>query len=163
MGELWARFRVLQCKENKVFNFKVLAVVLVLFATLSMVPSANAGVGIYITPPVIAVTPPVCEFGYYDYEPYSCAPYGYYPPDFFYGGVFIGVGPWWGWGYNHGWGGHPFYGNYRGHGYEGHNEYRGYHHGGVGHPSHGGHPGVGHPGHQGGGGHQSGGQHHNNR
>ena len=147
-------------------NFKVLAVVLTLFAMLSMVPSASAGIGIYITPPVIAVAPPVCEFGYYDYEPYACAPYGYYPPDFFYSGVFIGVGPWWGWGYNHGWAGHPFGGRYRGHGYEGHNEYRGYHNGGVGHPSHGGHPGGAPHGHQGGGhqggGHQSGG-HHNNR
>src|SRR5580693_10172196 len=38
--------------------------------------------------------PPVCPYGYYDYAPYNCAPYGYYGPQYFNGGVFIGVGPW---------------------------------------------------------------------
>ena len=48
--------------------------------------------------------PPVCPYGYYDYYPYGCAPtYGYYSPDYFYNGVFIGVGPWFGWGWGHGW------------------------------------------------------------
>jgi hypothetical protein len=37
---------------------------------------------------------PVCPYGYYDYTPYNCAPYGYYGPDWFADGVFIGVGPW---------------------------------------------------------------------
>lgn len=37
---------------------------------------------------------PVCPYGYFDYEPYDCAPYGYYGPDWFVGGVFIGAGPW---------------------------------------------------------------------
>jgi hypothetical protein len=37
---------------------------------------------------------PVCPYGYFDYEPYNCAPYGYYGPDWFVGGVFIGAGPW---------------------------------------------------------------------
>jgi hypothetical protein len=37
---------------------------------------------------------PVCPYGYYDYAPYSCAPYGYYGPEWFSGGVFIGAGPW---------------------------------------------------------------------
>jgi hypothetical protein len=37
---------------------------------------------------------PVCPYGYYDYAPYACAPYGYYGPEWFSGGVFIGVGPW---------------------------------------------------------------------
>jgi hypothetical protein len=37
---------------------------------------------------------PVCPYGYYDYAPYACAPYGYYGPDWFSGGVFIGAGPW---------------------------------------------------------------------
>ena len=37
---------------------------------------------------------PVCPYGYYDYSPYSCAPYGYYGPEWFTGGVFIGAGPW---------------------------------------------------------------------
>ena len=37
---------------------------------------------------------PVCPYGYYDYAPYSCAPYGYYGPEWFSGGVFVGAGPW---------------------------------------------------------------------
>lgn len=37
---------------------------------------------------------PVCPYGYYDYAPYNCAPYGYYGPDWFNGGLFIGAGPW---------------------------------------------------------------------
>ncbi len=37
---------------------------------------------------------PACPYGYYDYAPYSCAPYGYYGPEWFSGGVFIGAGPW---------------------------------------------------------------------
>ena len=37
---------------------------------------------------------PVCPYGYYDYAPYSCSPYGYYGPDWFNGCLFIGAGPW---------------------------------------------------------------------
>jgi hypothetical protein len=37
---------------------------------------------------------PDCPYGYYDYAPYSCVPDGYYGPEWFTGGVFIGVGPW---------------------------------------------------------------------
>jgi hypothetical protein len=37
---------------------------------------------------------PECPYGYYDYAPYSCAPYGYYGPEWFVGGLFIGAGPW---------------------------------------------------------------------
>jgi ribosomal-protein-alanine N-acetyltransferase len=33
-------------------------------------------------------------YGYYDTAPYGCAPYGYYGPEWFTGGVFIGAGPW---------------------------------------------------------------------
>ena len=37
---------------------------------------------------------PECPYGYFDYPPYDCAPYGYYGPEWFNGGVFIGAGPW---------------------------------------------------------------------
>jgi hypothetical protein len=37
---------------------------------------------------------PECPYGYYDVPPYDCAPAGYYGPEWFNGGVFIGVGPW---------------------------------------------------------------------
>ena len=39
-------------------------------------------------------TPPECPYGYYDVAPYNCAPYGYYGPEWFAGGVFVGAGPW---------------------------------------------------------------------
>ncbi len=45
----------------------------------------------------VAVTigePPVCPYGYYEDPPYNCAPDGYYGPEWFVGGVFIGAGPW---------------------------------------------------------------------
>ncbi len=37
---------------------------------------------------------PDCPYGYYDVPPYACAPYGYYGPEWFTGGIFIGAGPW---------------------------------------------------------------------
>jgi hypothetical protein len=37
---------------------------------------------------------PVCPYGYFDYAPYNCAPYGFYGPDWFVGGAFIGAGHW---------------------------------------------------------------------
>src|ERR1700693_2992489 len=50
-------------------------------------------------PPQVAVgvdigAAPVCPYGYFEYAPYDCAPYGYYGPDWFVGGVFLGAGPW---------------------------------------------------------------------
>jgi hypothetical protein len=38
--------------------------------------------------------PPVCPYGYYDFAPYACAPYGYYGPEWFANGIFVGAGPW---------------------------------------------------------------------
>jgi hypothetical protein len=37
---------------------------------------------------------PACPYGYYEAPPYNCAPYGYYGPEWFSSGVFIGAGPW---------------------------------------------------------------------
>ncbi len=47
-------------------------------------------------PPVTVtmVPPPQCPYGYYDYPPYDCAPDGYYGPEWFVNGAFIGAGPW---------------------------------------------------------------------
>src|SRR5580704_15142176 len=59
---------------------------------------------------------PVCDWGYYSYYPYACAPYGYYGPSWFVGGIFIGAGPWY-----HGYWGRGYYG-YRG-GYYGRGGY----------------------------------------
>ncbi len=63
----------------------------------------RVGVGIGVGPVVVG-SAPVCSYGYYPDYPYACAPYGYYGPSWFSGGVFIGAGPWY-----HGWG-HPYYG-----------------------------------------------------
>jgi hypothetical protein len=60
---------------------------------------------------------PDCPYGYFDYAPYDCAPYGYYGPDWFIGGAFIGAGPWF-----HGPGG--FYGHVDNR-FDPHNGYRG--------------------------------------
>src|SRR5882724_10896900 len=51
-------------------------------------PKAEAQIGIDIG------AEPDCPYGYYDSAPYNCAPYGYYGPEWFAGGVFIGAGPW---------------------------------------------------------------------
>jgi hypothetical protein len=56
------------------------------------------GVGVSVGSGYVA-GPPVCTYGYYPDYPYGCAPYGYYGPSWFSGGVFIGAGPWY-----HGWG-----------------------------------------------------------
>jgi hypothetical protein len=130
-------------------------------------PSAHAQrivVGVGVGPGYYGPAP-VCAYGYYDYYPYACAPYGYYGPSWFYNGVFIGAGPW-----RHGFYGRPgFYGRggygsgwgYRGGGYyRGGSGYRsggGYHGGGSYHGG-GGYRGSG--GYRGGGGSHGGGGRH---
>jgi hypothetical protein len=69
------------------FKYLVLAAVVgICFAVAA--PKAQAQVTVSIGPA------PVCPYGYFDYAPYACAPYGYYGPEWFVGGVFIGAGPW---------------------------------------------------------------------
>jgi len=70
----------------------------------------GAGPGYYYGPA------PVCAYGYYGYYPYACAPYGYYGPEWFVGGVFIGAGPWYHgfhgrgyWGHRYGYWGPRYY------------------------------------------------------
>ncbi len=77
---------------------KWLAFPVLIVALVSSVSVAPAQVSINIG------VAPVCPYGYFDYPPYYCAPYGYYGPDWFAGGIFIGAGPWY-----HG--SHGFYGH----------------------------------------------------
>ena len=111
--------------------------------TAPLAARAQVAVGIGIGPEVVypAYEPvdvaPSCAYGYYGYYPYDCAPEGFYGPDWFLGGAFIGAGPFyhgfygypWGFGFSHiGYGyyggfGRGFYGGY---GYRGGYGYVGY-------------------------------------
>src|ERR1700723_898184 len=122
--------------------------------TVAMVSGAPATVPAQVAVSIGAA--PVCPYGYYDFAPYDCAPYGYYGPDWFVGGVFIGAGPWF-----HG--SHGFYGHVDNrydprHGYHGPYPARGeepfnHFHANEAHDAHG---NPGNPGHDGGGEHAPG-------
>ena len=71
------------------FIFLVLVAVAGICFTAA-VPEAKAQVSIGVN---IGAAPD-CPYGYYDTAPYGCAPYGYYGPEWFTGGVFVGAGPW---------------------------------------------------------------------
>ena len=64
--------------------------------------TVSVGIGVGVGPA------PVCAYGYYPSYPYGCAPAGYYGPEWFANGVFIGAGPWF----------HPYPG-FRAHGFVG--------------------------------------------
>jgi hypothetical protein len=49
---------------------------------------AQVSIGIQLGPE------PNCPYGYYDYAPYNCAADGYYGPQWFTNGRFIGAGQW---------------------------------------------------------------------
>ena len=69
------------------FN-RTLALAAVAVGTTAIAAIAEADVSINIG------AEPACPYGYYDTAPYACAPYGYYGPEWFSGGIFIGAGPW---------------------------------------------------------------------
>ena len=71
------------------FSFLVVAAVAAIGITITA-PTAQAQVGVGVD---IGVAPE-CPYGYYDVPPYACAPAGYYGPEWFNGGIFIGAGPW---------------------------------------------------------------------
>ncbi len=71
-------------KRAAMFSAAVLALV-ILFGPA---PRAQAQITVQIGPA------PVCPYGYFPYPPYQCAPWGYYGPEWFRGGIFIGAGPW---------------------------------------------------------------------
>ncbi|MGA8732100.1 MAG: hypothetical protein WB608_25300 [Terracidiphilus sp.] len=118
-------------------GFKTLLSATALLAALAMAPAAQAQISINIG------VQPVCSYGYYGYAPYQCAPMGYYGSGYFYNGIFVGMGPWAGYGYNHGWGSHRFV-----------NDGGGRYHGGVSRVAYRGNEGRGQAQHSGGSGHQ---------
>lgn len=71
----------------RAFAFLVLAVAVGIGITATT-PQAQAQVSVDVG------VAPDCPYGYYDVAPYACAPAGYYGPEWFNGGVFIGAGPW---------------------------------------------------------------------
>src|SRR5580693_9194798 len=71
----------------RAFSFLVLAALAGICFTVAT-PAANAQVAVDVG------VAPDCPYGYYDVAPYECAPAGHYGPEWFNGGVFIGVGPW---------------------------------------------------------------------
>ena len=83
---------------------RMLALFGICLFSASLAQAQRVVVGVGVGGPYGAA--PVCEYGYYNYYPYACAPYGFYGPSWFSGGVFIGAGPWF-----HGfYGGRGFYG-----------------------------------------------------
>jgi hypothetical protein len=77
-------------KEKTMIKTKFLALAAFAVALFAFSPASHAQVTVGIG----VGGPPVCPYGYFDYAPYDCAPYGYYGPDWFTGGLFIGAGPW---------------------------------------------------------------------
>jgi len=72
------------------FRFLAVAVFLgvLLFAGSSRQANAQVSINVNIG------QAPACPYGYFDYSPYRCAPFGYYGPEWFHSGVFFGAGPW---------------------------------------------------------------------
>jgi hypothetical protein len=58
------------------------------FALTATAPKAEAQVSVNIG------VAPDCPYGYYDAAPHGCAPAGYYGPEWFNDGAFVGAGPW---------------------------------------------------------------------
>jgi hypothetical protein len=95
--------------------FRYFALLSILLVPAAAYSHAQVAVGVGIGGPVYGgygYYPPDCAYGYYGYYPYACAPYGYYGPAWFNGGLFIGAGPWFrrGFGFRGGFYGRPVYG-----------------------------------------------------
>jgi hypothetical protein len=73
---------------GKVRYLAVSAVVGLCFMSFTAKADAQVSFGVQIG------AQPECPYGYFDYPPYDCAPYGYYGPEWFPNGEFLGTGPW---------------------------------------------------------------------
>jgi uncharacterized membrane protein YgcG len=73
---------------------RIFAVLGICLVSASFAHAQRVVVGVGFGAPAYVGPAPVCDYGYFDYYPYACAPYGYYGPEWFNGGFFIGAGPW---------------------------------------------------------------------
>src|SRR5260370_16598720 len=71
---------------------RILALLGICLGSASFAHAQRVFVGVGVGPAYYGPAP-VCAYGYYGYYPYGCAPYGYYGPDYFVDGVFIGAVP----------------------------------------------------------------------
>ena len=101
-----------QHKEDVMRSMRLVLVAMLLALPFAATATAQVDEGVGVGPAVVDSPmdygPPTCDWGYYSYYPYACAPYGYYGADWFMDGMFMGVGPWYGWG----WGGGFYDGPY---------------------------------------------------
>jgi hypothetical protein len=147
-------FLFLKLRHLKFFGLLGIALAIGLFSA-SNANAQRVTFGVGIGAPAYYGPAPVCAYGYYDYYPYACAPYGFYGPDWFAGGVFIGAGPWYHGYYGRGYYGRGYGGYGRGGGYYGRGGYgRGFDRGYRGGDFHGGN------GYRGGGNFHGGGEFH---
>lgn len=68
-------------------SIKYLALSAAAVAAFCITPHSHAQVSVSVG------TAPTCAYGYYAYKPYHCAPRGYYGPEWFHDGAFVGAGP----------------------------------------------------------------------
>jgi hypothetical protein len=77
-------------QEEVMKSFRLFTVPLLALACFGISASSEAQVSINVQ----IGAAPVCPYGYFNYAPYQCAPFGYYGPQWFVGGAFLGAGPW---------------------------------------------------------------------
>ena len=71
-------------------GLKALLVTSAAAMTIALIPSPKANSQVSVT----FGAEPNCPYGYYDYAPYNCSPDGYYGPEWFNNGAFVGTGHW---------------------------------------------------------------------
>ena len=86
------------CKPDETENnfrdlIRQVATLKLTLPTIALAMFLTGCVGAHYTAGVAVGSPPICPYGYYEAPPYACAPDGYYGPEWFSGGVFIGAGP----------------------------------------------------------------------
>jgi hypothetical protein len=87
--------KVIGGREVIMRHLKYLALLVALIALAAAPSQAQVSVRVHIGPDYgYYHVPPACPYGYYPDYPFGCAPYGYWGPEYFVNGVFIGAGPW---------------------------------------------------------------------